>query len=216
MPRGRQRRKAARPQELLEAALDLFVEKGLFATRAEEVARRAGVSKGTLYLYYPSKDELFKAVVRSHLIDAISSSDELSVQFEGSTSDLLRMLAQTWWTKVGSSKSAGLLLLIMSEARAFPDVAQFYLDEVIAPIHAILARVLKQGVQRGEFRSMDITSVVHGLIAQAQFLILYRQCTAVCSSNPAPLEPNSFISTQLDLLLQGLERHHHAEQARPS
>ncbi|WP_414631073.1 TetR/AcrR family transcriptional regulator, partial [Aquabacterium sp. UBA2148] len=129
LPRGRQRRKAARPQELLDAALDLFVEKGLAATRAEEVAHRAGVSKGTLYLYYPSKDELFKAVVRSHLIDAISAGDELADHFEGSTSELLRLLAETWWTKVGSSKAAGLLLLIMSEARAFPDVAQFYLDE---------------------------------------------------------------------------------------
>lgn len=196
--------------------MDLFLEKGLFATRAEDVARRAGVSKGTLYLYYPSKDELFKAVVRSNLIDAISSSDELSAQFKGSTSELLRMLANTWWTKVGTSKTAGLLLLIMSEARSFPDVAQFYLDEVIAPTHAILARVIERGVQRGEFRSMHIASVVHGLIAQAQFLILYRQCTEVCSTNPAPLDPQSFMSTQIDLLLQGLERRDDSEQARPS
>lgn len=206
LPRGRQRRKAARPQELLEAALDLFVEKGLAATRAEEVAHRAGVSKGTLYLYYPSKDELFKAVVRSHLIDAISAGDELADQFEGSTSELLRLLAETWWTKVGSSKAAGLLLLIMSEARAFPDMAQFYLDEVVAPSHTLLSRVIERGIRRGEFRNMDVTSVVHGLIAPAQFLILYRQCTSVCSSNPAPLDPQRFMHTQIDLILQGLER----------
>lgn len=209
LPRGRQRRKAARPQELLEAALDLFVEKGLAATRAEDVAHRAGVSKGTLYLYYPSKDELFKAVVRTHLSDAISAGDELADQFGGSTSELLSLLAETWWNRVGSSKAAGLLSIIVSEARAFPDVAQFYLDEVVAPSHALLSRVIRRGISRGEFRDLDVTSVVHGLIAQAQFLALYRQCTAACSANPAPLDPHLFMATQIELVLRGLERPDH-------
>ena len=68
---GRQRRKEARPQELLDAALDLFVEKGFAATRSEEVATRAGVSKGTLYLYYPSKEDLLKEVVRQNVVNRI-------------------------------------------------------------------------------------------------------------------------------------------------
>src|SRR5690349_24617191 len=68
----RQRRKEARPQELLDAALELFVEKGFAATRSEEVAARAGVAKGTLYLYYPSKEDLLKAVVRENLSAIIS------------------------------------------------------------------------------------------------------------------------------------------------
>nr|WP_315198482.1 TetR/AcrR family transcriptional regulator [uncultured Aquabacterium sp.] len=204
-PRARQRRKAARPQELLDAALSLFIDKGLAATRAEDVARLAGVSKGTLYLYYPSKDELFKAVVRAYLSDAISASGELADQFEGSTSDLLHLLARTWWSRVGSSQAAGLLVLIMSEARSFPDLAQFYVDEVVAPSHALLARVVERGVRRGEFRPMDVTSVVHALIAPAQFLILYRQCTSVCTANPAPLDPERFMNTQIELLLRGLE-----------
>ena len=71
---------------------------------------------------------------------------------------------------------------------------------------SLLSRVIERGIRRGEFRDMDITSVVHGLIAPAQFLILYRQCTSVCSSNPAPLDPQRFMHTQIDLILQGLER----------
>ncbi len=208
LPGVRQRRKAARPHELLEAALTLFVEKGLAATRAEEVAKLAGVSKGTLYLYYPSKDELFKAVVRAYLTQVIAEGHELVEQFEGNTSDLLHLLAHTWWSRVGASKASGLLVLIMAEARNFPELAQFYVDEVVAPSHALLARVVQRGIDRNEFRPMDVTSVVHALIAPIQFLILYRQCTSVCTANPVPLDPERFMTTQIELLLRGLEVRH--------
>lgn len=200
-----QRRKAARPQELLEAGLSLFVRKGLAATRIEDVAREAGVSKGTLYLYYPSKDELFKAVVHHYLTQVIVEGSGMLDSFEGPTSDLLRLLSSTWWHRVGSSDASGLLVLIMSEASAFPDLAQFYVDEVVAPTHALLRRVIERGIARGEFRSLDITSVVHGLIAPLQFLILYSRCTSVCSVNPVPLDPELFLNTQIELMLRGLE-----------
>src|SRR5438552_12594942 len=81
----RQRRKEARPQELLAAALELFVEKGFAATRSEEVAARAGVAKGTLYLYYPSKEDLLKAVVRENLSALIAEFSSIAGTFEGTT-----------------------------------------------------------------------------------------------------------------------------------
>src|SRR3954471_19692340 len=102
----RERRKEARPGELLDAALALFVEKGFTATRSEEVAARAGVSKGTLYLYYPSKEELFKAVVRHNLSNLIAEGIELADSFEGSSSELLVLLMQTWWERVGDTPAA--------------------------------------------------------------------------------------------------------------
>lgn len=216
LPGVRQRRKAARPHELLEAALTLFVEKGLAATRAEEVAKLAGVSKGTLYLYYPSKDELFKAVVRAYLTQVIAEGHELVDQFEGGTSELLHLLAHTWWSRVGASKASGLLVLIMAEARNFPELAQFYVDEVVAPSHALLARTVQRGIDRSEFRPMDVTSVVHALIAPIQFLILYRQCTSVCTANPVPLDPERFMTTQIELLLRGLEVRHPVSSNEPS
>lgn len=202
--RPRQRRKAARPQELLEAGLRLFLRKGLAGTRIEDVAREAGVSKGTLYLYYPSKDELFKAVVRHYLAQVIVEADSIADVHDGSCADLLKQLASTWWLRVGSSEAAGLVILLMNEAVSFPDLAQFYMDEVIAPTHALLRRVLEKGMATGEFRSMDITSVVHGMIAPVQFLILYKRCTSVCTVNRVPLDPAGFLSTQIDLLLHGL------------
>lgn len=205
LPGVRQRRKAARPHELLEAALTLFVEKGLAATRTEDVARLAGVSKGTLYLYYPSKDALFKAVVHTYLAQVIAVGTEMADRFDGPAAELLPLLAHTWWAQVGSSKAAALMILIMTEASAFPDLAQYYVDEVVAPSHALLARVVQRGIDRGEFRQMDVTSVVQALIAPAQFLVLYRQCTAVCAANPVPLDPERFMQTQIELLLRGLE-----------
>ena len=204
LTKPRQRRKAARPQELLEAGLRLFLCKGLAATRIEDVAREAGVSKGTLYLYYPSKDELFKAVVRHYLTEVIVEAGNLADVHDGPSAELLHQLASTWWLRVGSSEASGLVILLMNEAAAFPELAQFYMDEVLAPTHDLLRRVLERGMARGEFRALDITSVVYGMIAPVQFLILHKRCTSVCAANPVPLEPERFLGTQIDILLHGL------------
>ena len=204
-PRSRQRRKQARPQELLDAAVALFTSQGLTATRAEDVARLAGVSKGTLYLYYPSKDELFKAAVRHHLVQFIVEGEELVDSFAGSSSALLHQLAINWWDRIGSSRAASLVLLIFSEARAFPELVDFYLHEVQAPSHALLRRVIERGVQRGEFRPLDACSVAHALFAPAQFMVMQGHLSASCKDNPNPLDPASFLQTQIELLLRGLE-----------
>src|SRR5512137_284492 len=149
-PPTRQRRKETRPQELLDAALELFVEKGFAATRSEEVARRAGVSKGTLYLYYPSKEELFKAVVRQSLAHIIAEGLELAESFAGSTSDLLIRLMDTWWQRVGNTPAAGIHKVVLAEVRNFPELAQFYNDEVIVPADRLFSTTVQRGIDRGE------------------------------------------------------------------
>jgi hypothetical protein len=101
-----ERRKDARPQELLAAAIDLFVERGYAATRLEDVARRAGVSKGTLYLYYENKEELFKAVVRSSIVPVIGEAEDPPVaEFDGHSAELLRHLIHSWWQRLGATKA---------------------------------------------------------------------------------------------------------------
>lgn len=168
------------------------------------MAREAGASKGTLYLYYPSKDELFKAVVRHYLTEVIVEAGNLADVHDGPSAELLHQLASTWWLRVGSSEASGLVILLMNEAAAFPELAQFYMDEVLAPTHDLLRRVLERGMARGEFRALDITSVVYGMIAPVQFLILHKRCTSVCVATPIPLEPERFLGTQIDILLHGL------------
>ena len=151
----RERRKEARPGELLDAALDLFVEKGFAATRVEEVAARAGVSKGTLFLYFQSKEELLKAVVRENISGHFKEWNEEFLTFEGSSVEMLTYCMNVWWDRVGATKASGIAKLMMSEAKNFPEIADFYQREVIAPGHTLIRRILHRGVVRGEFRALD-------------------------------------------------------------
>src|SRR4051812_22610121 len=151
----RERRKEARPGELLDAALDLFVEKGFAATRAEEVAARAGVSKGTLFLYFPSKEELFKAVVRENISGRFGEWNQEFEVFEGTTHEMVRYCFQVWWERIGATRASGITKLIISEAQNFPEIAGFYHREVIEPGEQLVRKILQRGVDRGEFYIED-------------------------------------------------------------
>lgn len=198
------RRKQARPGELLAAALDLFVDKGFAATRVEEVARRAGVSKGTLFLYFASKEELFKAVVRENISGRFPQWSTVIDTFPGSTADLLRGAMLAWWATVGDTKASGISKLMMSEASNFPELALFYQHEVIEPGNALVQRILQRGVQRGEFRPMDMRYGVHIVLAPMLFLVMWKHSFGACSVNATPLVPHAYITAQIDTLLHGL------------
>jgi AcrR family transcriptional regulator len=203
---SRQRRKQARPQELLDAALALFVEKGFAATKAEEVARLAGVSKGTLYLYYPSKEELFKAVVRRNLSSLIAEGLEIASSFQGSSAELLALLIQTWWERFGNTPAAGIHKVIISEVRNFPELAQFYTDEVIVPADRLFGGCVERGVARGEFRPMPTHEVSLALIAPLIFMALHRHSFGCCPVHgAAEMDPQLMLKTHLDLVLRGLQ-----------
>ncbi len=202
----RQRRKEARPQELLDSALALFVEKGFAATRADEVAQRAGVSKGTLYLYYPSKEDLFKAVVRQSLVSVITEGREAMARYEGSSSDLIRTMLNTWWQRVGMTPTAGVHKIIMSEARNFPELAQFYTDEVITPALALFCAALQRGIDRHEFRALPLHATAHVLMAPLIFMALHQHSLGACPLRDcATLNPQDMLETHLELVLHGLE-----------
>jgi TetR/AcrR family transcriptional regulator len=203
-PHPRQRRKEARPQELLDAALDLFVEKGFAATRSEEVAQRAGVSKGTLYLYYQSKEDLLKEVIRHNLVNHIAQGVDIAEHFTGPTSELLTLVYREWWQRIGETRASGIMKLMMSEVRNFPEIAQFYADEVIAPTHALLSRLLNRGIERGEFRKIDVAGVTHALVAPMLFLVMHKHSIGACGVGHS-IDPRAFITAQLDLVLHGLQ-----------
>jgi AcrR family transcriptional regulator len=203
-PARRGRRKEARPGELLDAALDLFVEKGFAATRAEEVASRAGVSKGTLFLYFPSKEELFKAVVRENMSGRFAEWREEFERFEGSTADMVRYCFRVWWERIGATRASGITKLIISEARNFPELAAFYQQEVIRPANALLRGILQRGVDSGEFRPLDIEYAVFGLIAPMQFLVMMKHSLGPCMPQDYPLDPQRYLEAQVETLLHGL------------
>ena len=205
-PAKRERRKDARPGELLAAALDLFVEKGFAATRAEEVARRAGVSKGTLFLYFASKEELFKAVVRENISGRFSQWNAEFDAFEGSTADMLRGCMTLWWARLGSSKASGIAKLMLSEADNFPELAAFYQHEVIQPAHGLIRRILQRGVERGEFAPVDMKYGVYTVLAPMLFLQLMLHSKVACIDNAdaSPLVPEDYLAAQVQTILDGL------------
>jgi TetR/AcrR family transcriptional regulator len=200
---SRQRRKEARPQELLDAALELFVERGFAATRAEDVAARAGVSKGTLYLYYPSKEELLKEVIRANVVNQIAEGEEIIRRFEGSTPELLTLVLRMWWDRIGETRASGIIKLMTSEVRNFPEVAQFYVDEVIEPSNRMLEQVIQRGVTSGEFRGVDVPEVVHALCGPLVFLVLNKHSLGACSVT-YKLQPKVVIEALLDMVIHGL------------
>jgi TetR/AcrR family transcriptional regulator len=200
----RERRKEARPGELLDAALDLFVEKGFSATRADEVATRAGVSKGTLFLYFQSKEDLFKAVVRENIANNFPTWQEEFVNFEGSSADMLRYAMTSWWERIGKTRASGITKLVMSEAQNFPEIAAFYQEEVIKPGNAMIRRILERGVQSGEFRELDLEQAVHIIVAPMIFLMMWKHSMGACAASAKIVDPEQFIHMQVDVLLHGI------------
>ena len=200
----RERRKDARPGELLAAALDLFVEKGFAGTRAEEVAQRAGVSKGTLFLYFSSKEELFKAVVRDSISDRFPKWTAELDAFGGSTADMLRKCMLGWWNGVGDTKASGISKLMMSEAGNFPELSSFYRQEVIEPGKALIRRILQRGVDRGEFRAVDLNHAVHAVLAPLLFITIWKHSLGASAENTPALVPEEFLATQVDIILNGM------------
>ncbi len=200
----RERRKEARPGELLNAALDLFVEKGFSATRVEEVAARAGVSKGTLFLYFQSKEDLFKAVVRENIANQFPAWNEEFNTFQGSSADMLRYALVSWWERIGKTRVSGITKLVMSEAQNFPEIADFYQAEVIQPGNALIRRILDRGVQSGEFRSLDTEQAVHTVVAPMIVLMMWKHSMGACAASAHIMDPEQFIHMQVDLLLYGM------------
>ncbi len=189
--------------ELLDAALELFVERGFAATRSEDVAARAGVSKGTLYLYYPSKQELLKAVISHNVVNQIAEGSEIVRNFEGNSAELLAKVLLLWWERIGETRASGIIKLMTSEVRNFPEVAQFYVDEVVTPSNQMLAQVIQRGMDRGEFRAVNVPEVVHALVGPLIFLVLNKHSLGACSASFL-LQPRLVITALIDMVLNGL------------
>jgi AcrR family transcriptional regulator len=197
-----ERRKEARPQELLAAALHLFVERGFAATRLDDVAKAAGVSKGTLYLYFSSKEDLFKTVVEESVIPMIGAAEEMISQFEGTTEELLKLVMYTWWESMGTTSLSGLPKLMMAEAGNFPEVAKYYQEEVIERGNRMVAGILQRGVERGEVAAVDLDIMPRLLSAPMVMMMMWKHSCGVCSVEPEKLP--HYLEHYIDLILHGI------------
>ncbi|MGR0185646.1 TetR/AcrR family transcriptional regulator [Azospirillum aestuarii] len=200
-PRWR-RRKEARPREIVDAALTVFGERGFAATRLEDVAARAGVSKGTLYLYFPNKEELFKAVVREAILPNLDMAERLLAGALGPSFAVLETLLTLFATRILKSRAGAIPKLVIAEAGNFPDLARFYHDEVIRRAFALLAAVLERGMARGEFRQVDVDSTVRLIVAPMLMSALWRSSFEALEDRP--LDVRRLVAAHLDALRRTL------------
>ena len=203
----RRRRKEARPAELLDAALALFVEKGFAATRSEEVAKAAGVSKGTLYLYFPSKEELLKAVIQHFIANEVTVGAQEAAALDGPTPRMMIDLLVPWWTRIYEGPASGVMKVVITEVRNFPEIAQFFAVRVVVPGESLVADLLQRGVDRGEFQVPDISAAVHSILMPMVMLCLHKHTLGVCATGVHDVkdDPVAFMKAHLALIFKGLE-----------
>jgi AcrR family transcriptional regulator len=200
-PKRWERRKEARPAEIVAAALQLFSDRGFAATRLEDVATVAGVSKGTVYLYFESKEQLFEAVVREAVTPNIARAEALVDAFEGPTPDLLRALF-AFLAEVLETPITGVMKLIVSESGNFPQLARMYAYLVLRRAFALMRRILERGVTRGEFRPLDVEATVPLVISPIVLLGVWKHSFGLHTD--LALDRRRVLEAHCENLLRGL------------
>ena len=200
------RRKQARPAEILDAALNVFAEKGFAAARMEDIAARAGVTKGTIYLYFPSKEEVFKSLARQHVGDTLRDAIAQARNYQGSVRDFLAMMLAIMTAKIESGQVAVLPKIIIGESGNFPELARFWREEVIDKAMGMLSGVIAKGIERGEIRDLPAgvppDYVARLCIAPVVMSIIWR--TVIAPTDKVPFDYRKFLALHLDVLMRGL------------
>jgi len=196
------RRKDARPAEILDAALAVFAEKGYAAARMDDIAQRAGVTKGTIYLYFESKEAVFRGLVQESIGATIQGVTAAAAQFEGSAVDLLRMVLRGIGTFVHTSDRVVLPKIFIAEAGNFPSLAEFYRREVVDRGLGLLTSIIARGIRRGEFRDVAPEHAAKLCIAPILVAVFWR--TTFARFDTVPYDLDGLIETHIDVLLRGL------------
>lgn len=202
--RVRRRRKEARPVELVEAGLQEFATHGFAAARLDDVARRAGVVKGTIYRYFPDKEALFLAAVRSRITPVFDEISGFVDAFPGSTRDLLTLILETIHRQLVNSELRVLVRIIIAEGERFPALTELYYRETVAKGRALLERVVARGVARGEVRGGAAADLPIVIVAPAVMAAIWR----MTFDRHAPISGEAFLAAHLDLVFNGLLKTH--------
>jgi len=187
-------------QEILAAALEEFLQQGFAAARLDAIAERAGIGKGTIYLYFDSKEALFEAAVRSVILPILEKAERSAAVPQASAADILRTLLSTVYRELVGTERRRILRLFIGEGPRFPHLLQFYHREVIQRGMGAIRKVWAYGVARGEFRastSMDYPQVVIGpALVGAIWKLLF--------DDFEPLDLEGLCEAHIDVMLNGL------------
>jgi AcrR family transcriptional regulator len=196
-----QRRKEERPAEITRAALEAFAEHGYAATRVEEVAKRAGVSKGLLYLYFRTKEELFKAVIRSAVVPRIDAL-KAAVADSGLTAEaFLRGPFLTFIRRLPDSPARIVVRLMIAEGPKHPDLTEFYCEQVVTVGVEALRQLIERGIEAGEFRNTRLETYPQLLIAPALMSMVWK----TLFQRHMPIDTDELLGTHIDLVLRAIK-----------
>ena len=197
------RRKEERPAEILNAALKTFAIKGYAATKLDVVAKEAGVSKGTVYLYFESKEALFKAVVTEFVLPQIAKAEQQAENYTGSIKDLMFELVEQWRVNILETDVSGIPKIIIAEASNFPELATFYLENVIQRARQFAANLIKLGIERGEFRKCNTKYAARTFLTPMIFSAIWRHSLAPFDED---YDIREYLDTHLDIFIRGISK----------
>jgi AcrR family transcriptional regulator len=198
------RRKEARPAELLDAALAVFAEKGFAAARLEDIAVRAGVSKGTVYLYYDSKEDILRALIKAIPLAMVERVSQLATAEPGTPEETLRRVLQTIGGAIRDPRLIQFPRLIVGEGGNFPWIAETYRKEIISRGIGVLSAIIRDGIAKQHFRAIDPQHAAYGAISALLFVAIWR--TTFERFDDAPLDAQAFIDQHIDTFVRGIKR----------
>lgn len=194
-PANRAERAAERRAAIVEAALDEFISRGFTATRLDDVARRAGVAKGTIYLHFKDKESMFEELIRTALVPMINRL-HAPPPIGGSVRDMIEGFAQNFIREVATTRRGDIVRLIVAEGPRFPAVADFYYREVVSRGLAGMRALIELGIARGEIRQKELARFPQIMVAPALIAVIWQSLF----SRHAPLDANEMFRVHLDLI----------------
>jgi AcrR family transcriptional regulator len=200
---AKKRRPAARPGEILEAALTLFTERGFEATRLEDVASRAGLSKAAIYLYFKDKVSILQALVQDLVGSNIAMAQGLVAEHQGPVEPVMRLLFEVVAERMTTTRLPYIIKLIVSESGAHPEIGRWYLEMVIGKAMPLFRGLIEAGIAQGEFRAVDADHTVKSLIAPMLLGALWK--TVFEPIGAAPLDIRSLARNHIDIVVRGLK-----------
>ena len=180
--------------------------KGYALTRLDDVAKDAGVSKGTLYLYFESKESLFKAVVSEFVLPQIEKAEEQAEHYTGSIKDLMFQLLEQWRINVLETDLSGISKVMMAEASNFPELATFYIENVIHRTRNFVVNIITLGIERGEFRECNPEYTARTFLTPLVFSAIWQHSLAPFDTD---FDTQEYLETNLDIFLRGILKEPH-------
>ncbi len=199
----KRRRPADRPAEILQAALDLFTERGFSATRLEDVASRAGLSKAAIYLYFRDKASLLETLVQDMMGGNIALASALVAQHQGPVEPLLRQIVDVLAGRITETRLPYLIKLVISESRAHPEIGKWYLETIVNKALPMFRSVIERGIANGEFRAVDAEMTVKSFVAPMLLAAMWKSVFEPLGA--AAMDIPAFARNHADIMLRGLK-----------